>query len=673
MSEVYFLDSYPTDRLCYYYAVFYEVISWRDYLEMYFSEIEVENYKCFRHLTKLKLDKGINIIVGQNNVGKTSVLEVLETKFANIPHRNKENLRRTREGQLVRSKASFVLHITRDDLLALLRRPDDTAKFRFPLSEVPTLDDVIRKRLERGYIIPEIRQYFLTQDFIFRLARQGSQSDYGSWEVADDPYIEPSITKAVRGETEYYLEFDIDNPEDLTFGDINSAGVGSDGRHRDDFVRFIGPPLQKYIYRFRATLIPSEPCKLGRSRILLPNASNLAEVLNLFIPAQMGDFTRLVREIFPNVFQISIEQIDDEHNGRVKIWNQEGALKDKELGFTLDQCGTGIGQVLAILYVVIGEDPKVILIDEPQSFLHPNAARKLIEIIKFYGKQHQIVIATHSPVIIAASSPSTVNLIVQNGAESTFVNSDIQNFKDLQSILSELGGRFSDVFGYDRVIWVEGSTEEKCFPLIVERSQPLLGTAILRVQNTGDTDQKDRDLVERIVSIYERLSSANNGLVPTTIDFIFDKENRLPEKLRQLEKLGFNIQKRQCVHFTSRRLYENYLLNPKAIQEVINEIDTDRTAGLSLKEVKDWINENKYVCKYFKDKKPPQNTESWQNDIDGASFLCDLFSKLIQTPGIEYVKTIHSVRLTEWLLEHEPGNLKEVADLIQEIMEKSRP
>ena len=44
-------------------------------------EIEIENYKCFRHPTRLKLEKGINILVGQNNVGKTSILEVLGLNF----------------------------------------------------------------------------------------------------------------------------------------------------------------------------------------------------------------------------------------------------------------------------------------------------------------------------------------------------------------------------------------------------------------------------------------------------------------------------------------------------------------------------------------------------------------------------------------------------------------
>jgi len=46
----------------------------------------------------------------------------------------------------------------------------------------------------------------------------------------------------------------------------------------------------------------------------------------------------------------------------------------------LSESGTGVGQVLAILYVVFtSEYPRTIVIDEPQSFLHPGAVRKLFE------------------------------------------------------------------------------------------------------------------------------------------------------------------------------------------------------------------------------------------------------------------------------------------------------
>lgn len=44
---------------------------------MYISKFQVSNYKSFRDTVEITLTPGINIITGQNNVGKTALLEAL--------------------------------------------------------------------------------------------------------------------------------------------------------------------------------------------------------------------------------------------------------------------------------------------------------------------------------------------------------------------------------------------------------------------------------------------------------------------------------------------------------------------------------------------------------------------------------------------------------------------
>ena len=48
---------------------------------MYLSRIIVENYKLLEHVD-IKVDKNTTIIVGKNNVGKTSLFEIMN-KFLN--------------------------------------------------------------------------------------------------------------------------------------------------------------------------------------------------------------------------------------------------------------------------------------------------------------------------------------------------------------------------------------------------------------------------------------------------------------------------------------------------------------------------------------------------------------------------------------------------------------
>jgi hypothetical protein len=200
----------------------------------------------------------------------------------------------------------------------------------------------------------------------------------------------------------------------------------------------------------------------------------------------------------------------------------------------LSACGTGIGQVLSILYVVLtAHSPRVVIIDEPQSFLHPGAAKKLIEILREIGKngnfpQHQYVISTHSPTIIASAEPATI--VMLQYIESCETALSVMNSEDtgeLRFLLDEVGVRLSDVFGMDNILWVEGPTEEKCYPLIIKGilKKPLRGIQVLAVKSLGDWKEKRAHV---IFDVYDKLSGSQN-LFPPAIGFYLI-ENFVPHK-----------------------------------------------------------------------------------------------------------------------------------------------
>jgi predicted ATP-dependent endonuclease of OLD family len=186
---------------------------------------------------------------------------------------------------------------------------------------------------------------------------------------------------------------------------------------------------------------------------------------------------------------------------------------------------------LSILYIVLtSRISKIIIIDEPQSFLHPGAAKKLIEILKEIGNsgqfpEHQYIISTHSPNIIAAADPSTITMLrYTEDCQTIAASMDSEDTHSFRLLLAEVGVRLSDVFGMDKILWVEGPTEEKCYPMIVSKflKIPLRGTQILAIKNTGDLEGKRAHV---IFDIYDRLSGSQS-LFPPAIGFIFDKELR---------------------------------------------------------------------------------------------------------------------------------------------------
>src|SRR5262249_29616770 len=166
------------------------------------------------------------------------------------------------------------------------------------------------------------------------------------------------------------------------------------------------------------------------------------------------------------------------------------------------------------------------------------------------------------------ANPSTLTLVVKDRGKPSVLKSilpDDQN--DLTLCLETVGARLSDVFGADQVLWVEGKTEAKCFPLIVEKvlGQSLLGTAIVQVDNSGDFEGKD---AERVIKVYERLSEGS-ALIPRTLGFIFDRERKNAKQIEDLERrLG-----RDRVRLLNRTMIENYFLCPQALTSVMLKLD----------------------------------------------------------------------------------------------------
>jgi predicted ATP-dependent endonuclease of OLD family len=127
------------------------------------------------------------------------------------------------------------------------------------------------------------------------------------------------------------------------------------------------------------------------------------------------------------------KQIRQGPNLEILIWPTKSLESGRKyLVFSLSDCGTGIGQVLAILYAVVtSPQSRPIVIDEPQSYLHPGAAKKLIEILKEFP-QHQYFITTHSAQIIAAANPST---IVKLRYEDGYTIASMMNARDIKVVL----------------------------------------------------------------------------------------------------------------------------------------------------------------------------------------------------------------------------------------------
>ncbi len=619
---------------------------------MHISKFQLHNYKSYLSSAEIDLADGFNLIVGPNNVGKTALLEALRLNFEGTakPHRSLQTAPSPDTILEPSSWADVSILISREELSDIHRNHLRRFAIPIPISHEGLPFDSSQGIHDTNYH-RSLSDWVLSHETLSICFRVNPNS----WSIPGNTSFGLYDAPSGKGSTRHFVIHEVNSD-----GTISINGPGNAVDQQSDFGFQLISYFVDRIYTFRAERVVGR-CRAGLSEKLLPNASNLAEVLDNLQKNhhKFQRFTKLVQSVLPQIKHLSVHAPDVETR-EVVIWPVDPETECIDLAVSLGESGTGVSQVLAILFVVFtSQFSRTILIDEPQTFLHPGAVRKLIELFKVKYPQHQYIMATHSPTVITAANPSNIILVTQSDSVSSFQTIDATKTEELRNVLAELGTRLSDVFGADNILWVEGQTEEICFPIIIQKllKIPLMGTSVVGVKSTGDLEGKH---ARRIYEIYNKLSRASS-LIPPAIGFIFDRESRSEQERADLHRMSDGL-----VAFLPRRHYENYLLSPHAIAAVVNGIEDFCETPVQVEEIQAWFDTYGRTEKYLKSRKTKESIsqEAWLIEVHGANLLSDLFSSFSEA-RVAYVKTEHSVNITEWIIENAPEELKEIADLIR--------
>jgi predicted ATP-dependent endonuclease of OLD family len=106
----------------------------------------------------------------------------------------------------------------------------------------------------------------------------------------------------------------------------------------------------------------------------------------------------------------------------------------------------------------------VYLLDEPDTHLHVRAQLDLVKTVEgFSFAGNQVILTTHSPFIVNAAKPSQVRLLVRSNG-TTSVRSLVADPSHSSKILRALGVENTHLFFSRKIVIVEGETEEAFLP-----------------------------------------------------------------------------------------------------------------------------------------------------------------------------------------------------------------
>lgn len=382
---------------------------------MKLSNIKFKNYKSFGdYWSTIQNVSSVNVLIGRNNSGKSSVLDVIEgLTNANVFNKNSS------------LNASFTVELEH------------------------TLDEHEIRELLRGNDSWRVSQY------INKFA--GGKKNYFV-EVGKESFSHPNVF-----EFKYAEPIEQSECVKISLADLHL---------NNNMIN----PYQRYKFRKLAAdrdIVPEgDSATLG----LAENGEGATRIIKTFLLDNKYD-EKIIENILLSALndilasdasyeRIRIQSISDEENG--ERW--EIFLEEKGKRYPLSKMGSGLKTILLVLInlLVIPEMEEyktsrfIFAFEELENNLHPALQRRLFEYLYQYSieKETILFLTTHSHVAINLfANRENVQLFHVKKENGDSMVETVDDYISKSQILEDLDVKASDLLQSNGIIWVEGPSD----------------------------------------------------------------------------------------------------------------------------------------------------------------------------------------------------------------------
>lgn len=271
-------------------------------------------------------------------------------------------------------------------------------------------------------------------------------------------------------------------------------------------------------------------------------------------PDGFEDFSDSVAATWPGVTGLSRPQLTPD--GRLMMFCVEGG-RERELGWA----GFGF-QIWCQLITHLSRmrDVDIVVIDEPEVYLHPDLQRRLVGILQDLGPD--VIVATHSSEIV--TEVDAIDLLIVDKDRSRAKRTPNESaFRDALSVLgSNRNIVLSSLARTRRVLFVEGEDFKtiRRFARVLGLSHLAVGTGVVPYPLGGFP------ALDSLKDICRGIQSAVSE--PVAFGGLFDRDFRSDAEIESFESA---LAKSLClVHVWYRKEIENYLLVPTVLDRAID-------------------------------------------------------------------------------------------------------
>ena len=240
------------------------------------------------------------------------------------------------------------------------------------------------------------------------------------------------------------------------------------------------------------------------------------------------------------------------------------------------QMGTGMRSIYMLSLLEAYTDgeksvPSIIMVEDPELFLHPKLQKVSGEILYRLSRKSQVIFSTHSPNLL----PNFNSLQIRQVVMDTEGDSQIRTKTDISAILDDLGYTANDLMNVNFVFIVEGKQDKSRLPLLIKKYYSetydekgnLSRIAIITTNSCTN------------IKTYANLKYINQIYLKDQFLMIRDGDGADPDMLKKklcdyyeardredIDKLPRVMPRNVLIlHYYS---FENYFLNPKIMAEL---------------------------------------------------------------------------------------------------------
>lgn len=480
---------------------------------MNINKVRIQNYKSFVDSGEINIDSNLFALIGQNNTGKSAIMDAIQCIFPS----SKKTI------------TSLDFHKTASEIVIEIWFDGVTSTYL----EENLYEHIIIKQKEKVNQLTEKYQDDLTQKNKQNLEKEINKID----EIRSKNY-EKNIEKYNIEDEKFYVKlvaikgknisrkFYINNEQEISEKEIkellpqlkvipairdpkNESTAGANS-YLKELIQMIDDEMQ--------------------TNIEIDGTNISYKELNRVIADETKSRCKSIGENITNFYNQAIgindyEVIIDSDVNISKGTTFTTKIKDINTGIESDilNCGTGYQSmiILSILetYVKISQrqNSYILLIEEPEVYLHPKLQRKMIDTLVNISETNQVIFTSHSPITVSKLSKNQVRLVRKEAGVATI--EDIEP----KVVIDELGIKPEDVLTHKGIIFVEGKDDKAVFELLLKKLNEELNEEINIIPAGRCQDLKFYATAELLIN--------NRFNVPTLIVRDIDTNN--PTKFKE--------------------------------------------------------------------------------------------------------------------------------------------